>query len=178
VAGNRGGLDLSCFATTAPCRTCPPHQIDIFENGKLKPGLYKIQNLVSKTYLDIHEHSMELCCRPASALEKDDGIVCTPCCFTFSLANPPFTVGSPAVRCWLHNSQGILEQHRALAGLLYLHDTVGAPRVCGETRLLLHRESWIDERSPICVSPFPVAWSIKVAEDEIYRALNTSGMYG
>ena len=49
----------------------------ILEHGRLKPGLYKIQNLVSKTYVDIHQHSMELCCRPASSLEKDDGIVST-----------------------------------------------------------------------------------------------------
>ena len=55
----------------------------IFKDGKLKLGLYKIQNLVSKTYVDIHEHTMELCCRPASALEKDDGIVRT-------LISPPF----------------------------------------------------------------------------------------
>jgi len=61
----------------------PSHGYTIFEDGKLKPGLYKIQNLLSGTYLDIHEHSMEVCCRPASALEKNDGIVRIPCCFTF-----------------------------------------------------------------------------------------------
>jgi len=84
----------------------------IFEDGKLKPGLYKIQNLLSKTYLDIHEHSMEVCCRPASALEKNDGVVRTPCCFTFSLTNgPSVTVGSPSVRCRLYNSRGMFEQH-------------------------------------------------------------------
>ena len=49
----------------------------ILVDGKLKPGLYKIQNLVSKTYVDIHEHTMKVCCRPASALEKDIGIVRT-----------------------------------------------------------------------------------------------------
>ena len=82
----------------------------IFEDGKLKPGLYKIQNLQSKTYLDIHEHSMEVCCRPASALEENDGIVRTPRRSTLSLANPLVTVGSPSVRCWLYDSHSIFEQ--------------------------------------------------------------------
>jgi len=47
----------------------------IFENGKLKPGIYKIQNLRSETYLDIHRHSKELCCRPARDLEDGGGLV-------------------------------------------------------------------------------------------------------
>ena len=41
----------------------------IFKDGKLKPGLYKIQNIVSQTYLDMQEHNRELCCRPAAVLE-------------------------------------------------------------------------------------------------------------
>ena len=47
----------------------------IFENGKLKPGFYKIQNLFSETYLDIHRHSREVCCRPAQDIEGGRGIV-------------------------------------------------------------------------------------------------------
>jgi len=41
----------------------------IFESGKLKPGIYRIQNIVGQTYVDIREHSKELCCRPATLLE-------------------------------------------------------------------------------------------------------------
>ena len=47
----------------------------IFENGKLKPGIYKIQNLRSETYLDIYRHSKELCCRPARDLGDGGGLV-------------------------------------------------------------------------------------------------------
>ncbi|KAF9648159.1 hypothetical protein BDM02DRAFT_3187328 [Thelephora ganbajun] len=32
----------------------------IFENGKLKPGIYKIQNLQTEGYVDIHEHLKEM----------------------------------------------------------------------------------------------------------------------
>ena len=47
----------------------------IFEDGKLKPGVYKIQSLYSQTYLDIHERSREMCCRPAQNLEEGRGLV-------------------------------------------------------------------------------------------------------
>lgn len=43
--------------------------ISIFQDGKLKPGIYKIQNIVGQTYVDIQEHTRELCGRPATALE-------------------------------------------------------------------------------------------------------------
>jgi hypothetical protein len=48
----------------------------IFKDGKLKPGIYKIQNLYAQTYMDIHEHSRYLCCRPAKALGEGRGLVC------------------------------------------------------------------------------------------------------
>lgn len=48
----------------------------IFEHEKLKPGIYKIQNLDSGTYLDIHQYSKEVCCRPAQNLEDGKGLVC------------------------------------------------------------------------------------------------------
>ena len=48
---------------------------NIFEDGKLKPGTYKIQNLYTQTYLDIHEHSKQACCRPARDLEDGRGLV-------------------------------------------------------------------------------------------------------
>jgi len=46
----------------------------IFKDGKPKPGIYKIQNLRSGTYLDIHQHSNEVCCRPAKDLEEGRGL--------------------------------------------------------------------------------------------------------
>ena len=47
----------------------------IFEGGKLKPGIYKIQNLYSRGFVDIYEHSREMCCRPARDLEEGRGLV-------------------------------------------------------------------------------------------------------
>jgi hypothetical protein len=52
-----------------------PGPSSIFQDGILKPGVYKIQNLYAETYLDVHLHSMELCCRPAKDLESGRGLV-------------------------------------------------------------------------------------------------------
>ena len=49
--------------------------VSIFKDGKLKPGIYKIQNLHAQTYMDIHEHSRDVCCRPATALGEGRGLV-------------------------------------------------------------------------------------------------------
>ena len=47
----------------------------IFENGKLRPGIYKIQNIQSETFLDIEIHTREVCCRPAKDLGEGRGFV-------------------------------------------------------------------------------------------------------
>lgn len=116
--GECGGLQPSLYhhRDSSSMLTSPPRHT-IFEGGKLKPGFYKIQNLVSKTYVDIHEHTMGVCCRPASTLEKDDGIVCTPRFPAFSLANPAFAVGSPVVRRWVYNSHGSRTFRRFMCSL-------------------------------------------------------------
>jgi len=48
----------------------------IFKDGKLKPGIYKIQNIFSETFLDIEVYPRELCCRPARDLGEGRGVVC------------------------------------------------------------------------------------------------------
>ena len=45
----------------------------IFEGGKLKPGIYKIQNIEAESFLDIHVHSKG--CRPAKDLGEGRGLV-------------------------------------------------------------------------------------------------------
>ena len=47
----------------------------IFEDGKLKPGIYKIQNIFAENYVDIELHSREMCCRPAKNLAEGRGLV-------------------------------------------------------------------------------------------------------
>ena len=60
--------------------TCPhTTTMPIFEGGKLKPGIYRIQNIVSQTYVDIREHTKELCCRPSTLLEVRKGLVSPRC---------------------------------------------------------------------------------------------------
>ena len=56
-------------------KTSTNDSASIFTDGKLEPGIYKIQNIVSQTYVDIREHTKELCCRPATVLEDGKGLV-------------------------------------------------------------------------------------------------------
>jgi hypothetical protein len=55
--------------------TSPGNSSSIFANGKLKPGTYKIQNIYTETYVDVREHSRELCVRPVQELGEGRGIV-------------------------------------------------------------------------------------------------------
>ncbi|KAF9649748.1 hypothetical protein BDM02DRAFT_1745439 [Thelephora ganbajun] len=47
----------------------------IFEDGKLKPGIYKIQNIQTETYLDIEVHTRRVCCRPVKDIGEGRGLV-------------------------------------------------------------------------------------------------------
>ena len=47
----------------------------VFKDGKLKPGVYKIQNLYHQNYLDVQEHSRQLWGYPAGDLEEGRGLV-------------------------------------------------------------------------------------------------------
>ena len=47
----------------------------IFRDGKLKPGIYKIWNIHTETYVDIEVRSRSMCCRPARDLEEGNGLV-------------------------------------------------------------------------------------------------------
>jgi len=45
-----------------------------FEKGNLGPGIYKIQNIYTETFLDIEIHSREVCCRPKRDLGEGRGL--------------------------------------------------------------------------------------------------------
>lgn len=52
-----------------------PTNPSILQDGRIKPGIYKIKNIVSQTYVDTKDHVRELCGRPSSALQKSGGQV-------------------------------------------------------------------------------------------------------
>ena len=53
----------------------PRDPTSILQDGKLKPGIYKIRNVFTETYADIEVHSRGMCCRPAQNLEEGRGLV-------------------------------------------------------------------------------------------------------
>ena len=66
---------LRVVTLTATMNSTASDTLSVFKDGMLKPGIYKIQNLYTRNYMDIHEHSKEVCCRPATALEEGGGLV-------------------------------------------------------------------------------------------------------
>ena len=80
VAGAHKGVATapSTTVTLFPATMMVPPTNDpmsIFVDGMLIPGVYKTQNLYWETYLEIVEHSKELCCRPAAVLSPQDALV-------------------------------------------------------------------------------------------------------
>ena len=74
-------LEHACtrrWRLSPPSNPCPrtmtltsaDESVSIFQDGKLRPGIYKIQNVAGQTYVDIHDRTHELCCRPATILEE------------------------------------------------------------------------------------------------------------
>ena len=47
----------------------------ILTDGKLKPGIYRIQNLVGQTFVEMQEGPRQLCCRTEAALSSQAGLV-------------------------------------------------------------------------------------------------------
>ena len=67
-------INITSFQTTTTSKTAmvynsPRSPPSIFQGGRIKPGVYKIQNIVSKTYVDIKDDVRELCGRPSQVLE-------------------------------------------------------------------------------------------------------------
>lgn len=111
----------------APAQRSPP---TIFEGERLKSGVYKIQNLYTEGFLDVHLHSMELCCRPA----KD-----------------------------LADGRGLWEIRRFGNGYAVWRVDPGKPCQFCSAR------SGLESGAPIVVTPYPVAWRIERAKDDIYH---------
>ena len=53
------------------------NSLSIFQDGKLKPGIYKIQNLSTQNFLDIKEDTRDVFCLPATLLGEGRGLVCS-----------------------------------------------------------------------------------------------------
>ena len=47
----------------------------MFNEGTQTPGIYRIQNISTETYLDIEVPSRDVCCRPAKDLGEGRGLV-------------------------------------------------------------------------------------------------------
>ena len=86
--------------------TSTDNPFSIFENGKLKAGTYKIQNLHTDGFVDIHERTKELCCRPVKELGEGRGMVRR---YRYPLPVVcvlRLEVGNRTPRGWIHDKEG------------------------------------------------------------------------
>ena len=71
------------------------------------PGIYKILNIYTGTYLDIEVHSRDVCCRPAKDLgEPGKGLVRWYPSSVFHVSDDNSEVGDQKVRGWVHGTEG------------------------------------------------------------------------
>lgn len=144
---------------------CDPSPI--FQDGKLKPGVYKIQNLYTDTYLDVHLHSMELCCRPAKDLENKRGFVrMSPPRRFVHLTTVKWKIGrlGDGYSVWRVSLSMQLAHHSPL----YIEqcETQVDP---GNHYQFCSPLKGLGDGDPVSVTPYPVGWRIERANDEIYR---------
>jgi len=66
--------DFPPLSTVPISMSLPLTSSSIFIDGQLRPGVYKIQNIRSGTYLDIGANSRKVCCRPARDLAEGRGL--------------------------------------------------------------------------------------------------------
>ena len=142
----------------------PTGPFRIFEDGKLKPGIYKIQNLRSETYLDVLQHSKEVCCRPARDLGAKSGLVRP------SLSS---SVRVPDAQKWEIKPLGIGYTIQRV-NLTTQPDPFSYVERCeqvepGKPEQFFAPREGLDNGAPLIVTGYPVAWRVEVVDDEIHR---------
>ena len=143
-----------------------PSQSDsgsIFADGKLKAGIYKIQNIAGHTFLDIRENSLELCCRPVAALEGKGFVSLYPQSLPYH-GNRSSSVGNSPSGNRIFHTQGMIYPVacrfpcRELRNVMQL-EPGGPDQFCNMLKGL-------ESESVVSVTPYPAAWRIQIVEDE------------
>jgi hypothetical protein len=137
--------------------------MSIFRDGKLKPGIYKIQNLVGQTYVDItHVDTRgqvgELCCRPATLLEGHGRVSSLPH-LTRNGNHSLSSVGNTPFGPRIYHTQG-----RVPDSISLLHELNEVVQLEPDQP----EQFCIRNGGIVCVSPFPVAWRLEIVRDGRY----------
>ena len=140
--------------------------ISLLRDGKLKPGVYKIQNVASQNFVDVQDNQKDLCCRPINAL-GDMGQVTwcptypTPCQLTTFSGNLSHQVqDTPYAGCGTQSHLGL--------GTLTTQSQLesGKPdQFC----TVLNGKPDKGGRVPVSVSTFPATWRVELVLDHTYR---------
>ena len=112
-------LQCSLLALSTMTLRSTSDSSSIFENGKLKPGIYKIQNIQNRTYLDVEVHTREVCGRPTKDLEEGRGLVCRRSSQLF--VSDDQKVGNQGFWGWIYGATG---EHTNTVGWNVCHRTL------------------------------------------------------
>ena len=67
------------FFTPTVALTSTDESDSVFRDKKLRPGVYKIQNIVGQTYVNIRGRTIEFCGQPATTVEGKEPVRSRPC---------------------------------------------------------------------------------------------------
>jgi len=137
----------------------------IFKDDKLKPGVYKIQNIVGQTYVDIREHVRELCCRPAAVLEGN-GLVGSRPHPTPIAVFMITSVGNSPLWSRLYHPQGAVSDPVSLCCVGLNRGIQLEPGKPDQFCIML---VGLGNESVVSIASFPVAWRMEIVRDERYR---------
>lgn len=151
---------------TSPCssgpRSRPMSFISIFRDGKLKPGVYKIRNTASHTYVDIQDNQKDLCCRPLSVLGDKGQVIWRP-----TRPKPcRLTACSGKLSRWVQDTPYAGYGIQSLFGLSTLTqpqlESGGPDQFC----TVLDGKRDAHGRTSVSVSTFPAVWRVELVQDQ------------
>jgi len=137
----------------------------IFKDGKLKPEIYKIRNIVGQTYVDIREHAGELCCRPAAVLEGN-GLVGSRPHTTLIAVFMITSVGNSPLWSRLYHPQGAVSSLFSLCRVGLNRGMQPEPGKPDQFCIML---VGLGNESVVSIASFPVPWRMEIVRDERYR---------
>jgi len=139
----------------------------ILQDGKLRPGIYKIWNVYTETYADIEVHSRSVCCCPTQNLEEGNGLVRSFHRFTVHASdNHKWEIKSLgagySVRRVSESTCGLTQSLSSHVNRCEAQVEPGGPdQFC----------TLMDElkNSTLSVAPYPVAWRVEIVDDAKHR---------
>ena len=134
----------------------------ILEGGKLKPGIYKIQNINTETYLDIEVDTREVRCRPAKDLKEGRGLVSWSSSFVAHISdNLQWEIKKLGAGYTVQRVSFLISFEASVTRCEKFRVQVDP----GKPEQFCTPLKGIQNGITLRVTPYPLAWNIKVVND-------------